>query len=200
VVRLVLVLTVLAFAFGLVNFLLVFQRSFERSTAPTQAIIVMGAAEFNGVPSSVLEARLKTADDLYRRGVAPRVIVVGGSERGDHYSEAGVGVSVLAKLGVPTDDLYAHAVGNDTYDSLASLVPYLRAHGIQRVTIVSDGFHLYRSMSIASSLGLQVRGYADLGSPIHGWLELTYLLRETVAVSGARIIGYEEESEIRHGT
>jgi vancomycin permeability regulator SanA len=197
--KLCLALVLIAFVFGLVNFLLIFQRSFERSTASSQAIVVMGAAEYNGTPSAVLDARLRTAADLFKQGVAPLVILVGGSELGDHFSEAGVGATVLAGLGVPKKDLYAHAVGNDTYGSLASLVPYLRAHQISQITIVSDGFHLYRSMAIASSFDLRVSGYADIGSPIQGFLEFKYLLRETVAVSGARIIGYEEESEIRHG-
>lgn len=171
----------------------------SRITTPTDAIVVMGAAEYNGKPSLVFEARLKTAEMLYRQGVAPKVVVVGGSITGDHFSEAQVGQDVLEQDNIPAASTVSEPYGVDTYQSLSQAAPDLHRRGIRSVTVVSDGFHLFRSVSIIRSLGFRAYGYADIGSPIRGKLDLEYYLREAVAVAGAKIIGYKEESLLRHG-
>jgi uncharacterized SAM-binding protein YcdF (DUF218 family) len=183
----------------LVNVALVVQTAREHQQYHTDAIVVMGAAEFNGVPSKVFAARIRSAEALYRQHVAPLVITVGGHETGDRFSEAEVGRDVLLRDGIGSADVDASDTGDDTYDSLSAILPLIVRDHLTSVTVVSDGFHLYRSMSILRGFGLRAYGYADQGSPIHGLLNAEYILREGVAVSVARVIGYQEESSLRHG-
>ncbi|WP_298349406.1 YdcF family protein [Ferrimicrobium sp.] len=159
----------------------------------------MGAAEYNGVPSQVLSARIDTAASLYGRGAARYVIALGGSRKGDVYSEGEVGKAELMRDSVPKVAAFSSSSGQDTYQSLLAVTPLLRRLDVNKVIIVSDGFHLYRSVAIARSLGLTACGYSDVGSPIQGDLKFDYMLRETVAVTVAQVIGYKEESIIRHG-
>lgn len=182
-----------------VNVVLIAGTARDHQRTRSDAIVVMGAAEFNGVPSKVFAARIRSADLLYRQHVAPLVITVGGHETGDRYSEAEVGRDVLIHDGLAPVDVDASDTGDDTYDSLAAILPLIVRHHLTSVTVVSDGFHLYRSMSILRGFGLRAYGFADRGSPIHGVLNVEYILREGVAVSVARVIGYQEESALRHG-
>ncbi len=115
------------------------------------------------------------------------------------YSEGEVGKAELMRDSVPKVAAFSSSSGQDTYQSLLAVTPLLRRLDVNKVIIVSDGFHLYRSVAIARSLGLTACGYSDVGSPIQGDLKFDYMLRETVAVTVAQVIGYKEESIIRHG-
>lgn len=70
-------------------------------TRPADAIVVLGAAQYSGTPSSVFEARLEQAYKLYKRGVAPQIITVGGKQEGDEYTEAASGKMYLTDRGIP---------------------------------------------------------------------------------------------------
>src|SRR3954449_9873451 len=71
----------------------------------SDAIVVLGSAQYNGVPSSIFEARLEHALDLYENGVAPVIVTVGGKETGDKFTEAEAGRDYLTAAGVPDDAL-----------------------------------------------------------------------------------------------
>jgi uncharacterized SAM-binding protein YcdF (DUF218 family) len=111
---------------------------------PSQAIIVLGAAQYNGKPSPVLRARLDHASDLYREGLAPTVVVTGGIGTGDRVSEATVGRQYLVAHGVPENAVVVRPEGRSTQASMESVAQWAQAHQIKRVLLVSDPFHMLR--------------------------------------------------------
>jgi len=144
------------------------------------AIVVLGAAQYNGRPSPVFRARLTHAAALYQRGLAPLVLVSGGIGTGDTLNEANVGRDYLARLGLPTAALVALPAGDDTYASLAQARRWFGGRGSRRVLLVSDGFHMLRLRIIARRLGLVPLTSPAPGSPIRANLRrnTTYLLAE----------------------
>jgi uncharacterized SAM-binding protein YcdF (DUF218 family) len=165
---------------------------------PAQAIVVLGAAQYNGRPSPDLRARLDHAVDLYRRHLAPLVVVTGGSQPGDHFTEATASANYLLAHAVPDADILREVSGRTTWESLAAASRFLRARGITTVLLVSDPFHSERIVAIASELGL--RGYVSPThtSPIRGPSVWPYFARETVAVAAGRIIGFRRLVGIEH--
>ncbi len=156
---------------------------------PTQAIVVMGAAQYDGVPSPDLVARLQDADSLWQRHLAPTVIVTGSKERGDKYTEAQASAAWLEQQGVPVADI-VEVGGNDSWTNLSLATAALHQRGLTKVLIVTDGFHEDRSLAIASNLGLQAWPVPASNSPIKGWATVPYYVKETVGVAVGRIIGY----------
>lgn len=169
----------------------------QNANPHADAIIVMGAAQYNGSPSPDLVARLSHALALWRAGVATIVVVTGGRESGDPFTEAGVSATWLERRGVPRHDILAEKVGRDSYESIAAAV---RALGRSRriVVMVSDPFHEDRIVSMAQRLGLHAYPSPTRTSPIRGLAVLPYYARETFAVAIGRIIGYSTLSHIMH--
>lgn len=152
------------------------------TAAPADAIIVLGAAQYNGRPSPVLRARLDHAAALYRRRLAPTVVVTGGVGAGDSLSEAAVGRRYLLEAGLPDSAVAAEATGRSSEPSLRAAAQLVReAHG-RRVILVSDGFHMLRLAVVAHRLGLEPSCSPAPGSPIRASLrrEIGYLLAESV--------------------
>jgi uncharacterized SAM-binding protein YcdF (DUF218 family) len=163
---------------------------------PAQAIVVFGTAQYNGRPSPVLAARLDHAVDLYRRQLAPVIVVTGGNQPGDKFTEASASADYLLKRGVPDEDVLREVSGTTSWQSLAAAASFLGDRDIKDVLLVSDPFHSYRIRAMASELGLD--GYASptRTSPIHGMTEARYMARETVAVAVGRIIGFRRQARI----
>ena len=151
------------------------------AAAPADAIVVLGAAQYNGRPSPVFRARLDHAADLFRRGLAPHVIVTGGIGAGDTVSEAVVGRRYLAGVGTDSAALVAVATGHSTEPSLRAAADWVRARGGRRVILVSDGFHMLRLCLTARRLGLVPLGSPARRSPIaaNRRLEIGYVLAES---------------------
>ena len=147
---------------------------------PVDAIVVLGAAQYNGRPSPVLRARLDHALALYRDGVAPMVVVTGGIGRGDTISEAVVGQRYLAARGVPPDAVVAQSEGRTTRASMSAVTEWLRPRGRRRVILVSDPFHMFRLRLEARRTGLEAHTSPTESSPIseNPVLELRYLFAE----------------------
>nr|WP_187352523.1 YdcF family protein [Dietzia kunjamensis] len=124
----------------------------DRSSA--DAIVVLGAAQYNGIPTPVFQARLEHAALLFEEGVAPQVITVGGSQPGDLYTEAGSGRAYLTRLGVPPEVILAVETGTNTEGSLDAVAQTVRDQGGQSVVLVSDPTHSYRSRMMARDAGL----------------------------------------------
>ncbi len=126
------------------------------SAAEADVAIVLGAAQWNGVPSPVFEARLEHAATLWRAGRVQRIITTGGTAQGDTESEAQVGVRYLIAQGIPAASLYAEPGGSTTRSGLEAAVARMRLLGVDQALLASDPFHMKRSLRIATDLGLQV--------------------------------------------
>lgn len=125
------------------------------SLRATDAVVVLGAAQFDGEPSPVLRTRLDHAYDLYQQGVAPTIITVGGNQPGDRFTEAEAGRNYLVSKGVPAADIVAVPEGNDTIASLQAVAEQMAGLGARSATLVSDPTHMARSLAIADRLGIQ---------------------------------------------
>lgn len=123
--------------------------------APSDAICVFGAAEYDGRPSPVYRARLDHALELYRLGMAPLIITLGGPG-GDQYTEGYVGQEYLEGRGVPEQDIIAETESRNTEESARRVAVIARANGLRRLIIVSDGTHLFRIHAICTAEGLDV--------------------------------------------
>ena len=151
---------------------------------PVDAIIVLGAAQYNGRPSPVLRARLDHAIGLYREGYSPLIVVTGGVGRGDTLSEAIVGRRYLLAREVPDESVIAQPVGRDTRTSMTAVGEWLRGRGLRRVLLVSDPFHMFRLRLEARRITLEAYTSPTESSPIsdNPVLELRYLLAEGLKV------------------
>ena len=123
--------------------------------APADAICVLGAAEYDGRPSPVYRARLNHALDLYRRGIAPLIITLGGWG-GDQYSEGSVGRGYLMSEGVPESAIIAETESRNTEEAARRVAVIARVNGLRRLVVVSDGTHLFRIHAICAADGLSV--------------------------------------------
>lgn len=179
-----LVVTVVVVYVG-VTFVQVWRASEWDQTREVDALVVLGAAQYNGKPSPVFQRRLDHAYDLWRRGIARRVVVTGSKRVGDRFTEAFAGFDYLRKRGVPETDLVVVDNGTSTWESLAASGRVLRKLGIDEVMLVSDPYHSFRLVGIAGEIGLQ--GWV---SPTDTEVSFTNLVRETGLVAVGRIVGY----------
>src|SRR5205085_4927154 len=150
---------------------------------PAGAAVVLGAAQWNGTPSPVLQARLDHVLDLYKRGYVGRIILAGGAAQGDTVSEAAAGKKYLTDRGLPPESMLLDEQGTTTWESLRNTAALARANGIGAVLLVSDPFHMLRSLKMARDLGLDAYGSPTRTSPISANLseELRYVVRESWA-------------------
>ncbi|MGH7547284.1 MAG: YdcF family protein [Gemmatimonadales bacterium] len=148
------------------------------------AIVVLGAAQYNGRPSPVFRARLNHAAALYQRGLAPVVLVTGGVGMGDTLSESEVGRRYLLRVGLADAAVVALPAGSSTTASLDGVAHWFSGHDNRRVLLVSDGFHMLRLEIIARRLGLVPFTSPAPGSPIRSnpRLNAGYFLAEGVKV------------------
>jgi uncharacterized SAM-binding protein YcdF (DUF218 family) len=161
-----LVVLAVAFVWGAVVVAVAVHAARDQATG-ADAIVVLGAAQYNGRPSPVFRARLDHAATLYQRGLAPVVLVTGGVGPRDTLNEANVGRDYLVRLGLPTEAVLPLAGGDDTHSSLKQVARWFEGRGSRRVLLVSDGFHMLRLEIIAERLGLTPYTSPATGSPIH---------------------------------
>jgi uncharacterized SAM-binding protein YcdF (DUF218 family) len=163
-----------------VSLAMVLVASQEDQRQPVDALVVLGAAQYNGRPSPVLRARLDHALGLYRDRTAPLILVTGGVGRGDTTSEAMVGRRYLIAHGVPEEAVVAQSEGRTTHASMTAVTEWLRARGLRRVLLVSDPFHMFRLRLEARRTALEAYTSPTESSPISNnpVLELRYLLAE----------------------
>lgn len=152
---------------------------------PAGAIVVMGAAEYDGVPSPVYQARLDHALALEERDLAPLVITTGGSGGDRRYTEGGVGRDYLIQQGVAADRIMGETHGDTTFQSIRAVASILARLHIHTCVIVSDGFHLYRATVMFRSFGIKAYGSPVPASSIESdsTLRVLYSLRELVNLS-----------------
>jgi uncharacterized SAM-binding protein YcdF (DUF218 family) len=191
VLRIAAVVAALLASYVLVTFVQVWHASHQDDARKAQAIIVLGAAQFDGRPSAVLSARLDHAADLYKRGLAPLIVVTGGKQAGDRFTEAEASANYLADKGIPGGAIERETTSTNSYDELAAAARFLHQRGINDVVLVSDPFHAYRINAIARDVGLNAHVSPTPTSPVHGLDNAQALLRETVAVSAGRLVGFD---------
>jgi uncharacterized SAM-binding protein YcdF (DUF218 family) len=172
------------------TFVQVWWASRQDDATQAQAIVVLGAAQYNGEPSPVYEARLDHAADLYEQGLADIVVTTGGSQAGDVTNEANAGAAYLMEQGVPEEALRLEVDGRNSWESLAATARFLEAEGIDDVILVSDPYHSLRLGQIAGELGFDAHVSPTDSSPESAAGQLKAMVRETAAVSVGRIIGY----------
>jgi uncharacterized SAM-binding protein YcdF (DUF218 family) len=162
---------------ALVMVLVVSQQDQRRAV---DAIVVLGAAQYNGRPSPVLRARLDHALRLYNEGYAPRIVVTGGVGRGDTTSEAIVGRHYLLARDVVPGDVVVQPQGRSTQASMTAVADWLEAEGLHSVILVSDPFHMFRLRLEARRTNLEAYTSPTESSPIsdNPVVELRYLAAE----------------------
>ena len=175
------------------NFVLVTNAASQAQgrTATADAVVILGAAQYNGEPSPVLERRLQTAFELWVDDAADRIVTTGANQPGDVFTEGFAGFRYLRNAGVEESEIIVVVDGGDTYESLLATRNQL-SPGEREVIIVTDAYHALRSHDIASEVGLDATVVAagdDTG--------LSRRLRETVGVSIGRLVSYRRLSAWR---
>jgi uncharacterized SAM-binding protein YcdF (DUF218 family) len=150
---------------------------------PSDAIVVLGSAQYNGVPSSIFEARLEHAFTLYEDGVAPVVVTVGGKADGDQFTEAASGRAYLAEAGVPEDALLAVEEGVDTLESMRAVGVAFEERGWSSAVLVTDPWHAMRAERMAEDAGITADSSPTRQGPAvqRRTTQFRYILRETAA-------------------
>ena len=133
---------------------------------PAGAIVVLGAAQYAGRPSPVLEARLDHAVQLYRRKIATTLIVTGGKARGDISSEAETSARYARRHGVPSSAIIIENESRSTTEQMHAVARLARQRKFSSVVLVSDRFHMLRLLLTAWKLGLPAHGSPTRSSPI----------------------------------
>ncbi len=168
----------------------------QDSRPASDAIVVLGTAQYNGVPSSIFEARLEHARKLFEAGVAPMIVTVGGKADGDQFTEAEAGRDYLAATGVPAEALHTVPVGVDTLESIRAVAAAFTEQGWGTAVLVSDPWHALRAERMAEDAGLDAESSPTRQGPAVQTraTQFRYILRETAAyllyrASGESIAG-----------
>jgi uncharacterized SAM-binding protein YcdF (DUF218 family) len=155
----------------------------QDSRPSSDAIVVLGSAQYNGVPSSIFEARLEHAIALYEDGVAPMIVTVGGKATGDEFTEAEAGRDYLANAGVPSDALLAVPEGVDTLESMRVVSTAFDEHDWTSAVLVTDPWHAMRAERMAQDAGIEAESSPTRQGPAVETraTQFRYILRETAA-------------------
>jgi uncharacterized SAM-binding protein YcdF (DUF218 family) len=158
----------------------------------SDAIVVLGSAQYNGVPSSIFQARLEHAKALYDDGVAPVIVTVGGKAVGDAFTEAEAGEEYLANAGVPADALLAVPEGVDTLESMRVVSAAFDDHGWSTAVLVTDPWHAMRAERMAQDAGIEAESSPTRQGPAVQTraTQFRYILRETAAYLLYRATGH----------
>ena len=155
----------------------------QDSSPASDAIVVLGSAQYTGIPSSIFEARLEHALALYEEGVAPVIVTVGGKADGDQFAEAEAGRDYLAGSGIPAEALLAVPEGGDTLESIRAVSATFTEQGWSRAVLVSDPWHAMRAERMAEDAGLDAESSPTRQGPAvqTRTTQFRYILRETAA-------------------
>jgi uncharacterized SAM-binding protein YcdF (DUF218 family) len=148
---------------------------------PADVILVLGAAEYRGRPSPILEARLNHALFLYRQGLAPRIITTGGKGGDPMFTEGEVGRAYLSRHGIPSEAIIVESEGETTVHSTAAAAEIMRRMDMHSCIVVSDGYHIYRVKRMLQFQGIDVYGSPRPTEPHHGWRQEWIYLKQAIA-------------------
>lgn len=158
---------------------------------PVDAIVVMGAAQYDGTPSPQLRARLDHVVELWNRDLAPIVVVTGGKQPGDRFTEADASAAYLVERGVDPDAILSENQGRSSWESLSGVVEILERRGAHRVLLVSDPYHSLRIRLMAEDLGLTAYVSPTRTSPVTGATAFSRELKEAMGVAIGRVVGFD---------
>lgn len=158
---------------------------------PVDAIVVLGAAQYDGRPSPQLAARLDHALELYQKGYAPRIFVTGGKQPLDRFTEAGSEARYLEDRGVPSTAILEEDHGRTSWESLSAVAASLKAKQLHSVLLVSDPYHADRIKGMSTELGLDAFVSSTRTSPVTGVAAFKHMLKEAGGVAAARFVGWE---------
>ena len=160
-------------------------------------IVVLGAAQYNGVPSKIFQWRLQHALNLWRDGYADTIVTVGGNRAGDEFTEASAGKKWLVEQGgVPSDQVVAVEKGSNTLSSAQALRPVFTEHGWSDALVVTDPPHTLRAKAMIAAQGITVYGSPTRAGPAvqSRSTQFGYIARETAALLYYGFIGGSPES------
>lgn len=156
------------------------------------AVVVLGAAQYDGTPSPLLESRLQHALDLYSSGRVTFIAVTGGKKPGDRFTEAAASRRWLTDRGVPTAVIIREDEGRSTWESMSNVAAVLSSRDIQTVLVSTDRWHMQRCVLSLRELGIHAEPSATSTSPLQGakraWNKYA---KETIGVAVGRIIGFD---------
>jgi uncharacterized SAM-binding protein YcdF (DUF218 family) len=157
----------------------------------SDAILVLGAAEYNGTPSTVFAARLDHAISLYDAHVAPRIVTVGGKQPGDLTTEARAAQGYLVRHGVPANAILPVEVGRDTLQSVRAASDVFKRRGWHSAVVVTDPWHCLRARTMARDAGIAAETSPEHSGPAVSSrsTELHYVARETLAYIYYQVFG-----------
>jgi uncharacterized SAM-binding protein YcdF (DUF218 family) len=190
VLAVALVLGALA-AYYLISLYQVWSTGRDDQAQPVDAIVVMGAAQYDGRPSPQLAARLDHVVELWPQGLAPMVVVTGGNQPGDRFTEAEASAAYLTSRGVPADAIAREDAGRTTYQSLRNVADLLALQGVDRILIVTDPYHSLRSRMIAEDAGLEAFVSPTPTSVVTGGQSFVRHLEEAAGVAIGRVLGFD---------
>ena len=158
---------------------------------PVDAIVVLGAAQYDGRPSPQFQARLDHALELWKLELASYIVVTGGKQVGDRFTEAAAARKFFESNGVTSNLIFEENLGKTTYASLLAVSRVASERKIERVLIVSDPFHQLRAKLIAQEVGLDAITSATRSSVIRGGDAFQRNLQEAAGVAVGRIVGFQ---------
>ena len=185
VVQILLVIGAVGVGYVGINFVQVWLNLDVDDRGPGDAIVVLGAAQYDGRPSPVFARRLDHALELWNEGAAPYIVTTGAKQEGDRFTEGFTGFEYLLEAGVPEAALLLVTDGASSWEQMSATARVLRDRGLSSVVAVSDPYHSLRLAQISEEAGLDA--YI---SPTDGAASFRQLARETAAVSFGRILSY----------
>jgi uncharacterized SAM-binding protein YcdF (DUF218 family) len=182
IIRLLLVAAIVVAAYLIFISSRIAAESSKQDLHPADAIVVFGAAQYDGRPSPVFRARLDHAFELFQRGLAPAVLTTGGPASDPSYSEGGVGHDYLVHRGIPDSSVIAETQGSDTAKSAERLAVIMRANHMRSCIAVSDAYHVFRIRNLLEHEGIRVYVSPRPDSRPHSVLQRAIaLLRESTS-------------------
>lgn len=183
-------------AYVVVTFAQVVHTGGSHGSEPVDAVVVMGAAQYDGRPSPQLAARLDHVVTLWEQGIARTVVVTGGNRPGDRFTEAEASANYLVDRGLPVGAIVEVGEGSTTYESAAAAGPVMNALGIETVAVVTDPYHALRSRLILEDEGFDVDVAATPTSVVTGWTSLRRQVFEAGGVALGRLVGFDRLSDL----
>ncbi len=193
VVQGVLIVLVAAMAYYLVSMWQVWSTGRADEARDVDAIVVLGAAQYDGRPSPQLAARLDHVVELWADGLAPQVVVTGGKQEGDRFTEASSSADYLVERGVPSSAIVQEDTGTNTFESL-DRARTLLDDSVEQVLIVTDPYHALRSRLTAEEVGFTAFVSSTPDSVVSGTAEVRRVVVEAAGIAVGRVIGFERLS------
>ena len=166
--------------------------SFAQGVGQVDALVVLGAAQYDGRPSPQLRARLNHALMLWQCDAAALIVVTGGKRAGDRFTEAETSRDYLIARGVPAEAIVVEPRGTSTFESLAAVRDDDVTRILQRVVVVSDPYHVMRAQLVARELGFDATSSATRSGITRGTAALRRNVRESLGIMVGRITGFRQ--------